>query len=95
MRFVLFHNSQSDLKKILTSGLLCNLLCNLLLPELTAAAGRARVVVVASLLHKRGKMEWKSNLLGDTEKYGDWAGYCNSKLANVLFATEFQRRFGE
>jgi NAD(P)-dependent dehydrogenase (short-subunit alcohol dehydrogenase family) len=48
------------------------------------------VVTVASLAHRNGKMEW-DNLQGE-RKYVPWDAYNNSKLANLLFALELERR---
>ena len=61
-------------------------LTNLLLPQITD-----RVVTVSSGEHRRGTMHfddlnWKS---GD---YSPWAAYRQSKLANLLFILELQRR---
>lgn len=64
-----------------------------LLPALlsTGAAGdRARVVTVSSLLHWGGR---PGPLRGQLEAgYSPQRAYANSKLANVLFALELQRR---
>jgi NAD(P)-dependent dehydrogenase (short-subunit alcohol dehydrogenase family) len=59
-----------------------------LLPLLRA--GRARVVSVSSLAHRQGKILF-DDLHGE-EKYKSWAAYCQSKLANLMFAFELQRR---
>jgi NAD(P)-dependent dehydrogenase (short-subunit alcohol dehydrogenase family) len=61
-------------------------LTNLLLPKLTD-----RVVTVSSLLHLLGKISlkdpnWKSR------PYSAWLAYGQSKLANLLFTSELQRR---
>jgi NAD(P)-dependent dehydrogenase (short-subunit alcohol dehydrogenase family) len=62
------------------------LLTTLLLPAITD-----RVVTVSSQLHARAKLD-----LGDpnwTEhRYNPQTAYANSKLANILFTTELQRR---
>jgi retinol dehydrogenase 14 len=65
------------------------LLTNLLLDLLTASAP-ARVVVVASLGHRRGTMDFDD--LGFERGYGIMRAYGRSKLGNVLFANELARR---
>ncbi len=64
-------------------------LTNLLLPHITG-----RVVTVASLAHRRGKIDtvdpnW------NTRTYRRWEAYGQSKLANLLFTLELQRRLTE
>jgi NAD(P)-dependent dehydrogenase (short-subunit alcohol dehydrogenase family) len=60
-----------------------------LLPQLTAAPG-ARVVTVSSDLHRIGKIDF-DDLQGE-KHYGKWKAYGQSKLANLLFASELGRR---
>jgi NAD(P)-dependent dehydrogenase (short-subunit alcohol dehydrogenase family) len=67
-------------------------LTGLLMPALLAAAA-PRVVTVASLAHRNGKMEW-DNLQGE-RRYSPWGAYNASKLANILFARELDRRARE
>jgi NAD(P)-dependent dehydrogenase (short-subunit alcohol dehydrogenase family) len=62
-------------------------LTGLLLPKLRPGA---RVVTMSSGLHRQGKMNW-ANLQGE-QQYGRWPAYCQSKLANLLFMLELQRR---
>lgn len=50
----------------------------------------SRVVTVSSNLHKQGKIDF-DNLNGEQD-YSKWGAYNNSKLANLLFAYELQRR---
>lgn len=50
----------------------------------------ARVVTVSSLLHRRGKIPFDD--LHAEKKYSERGAYSNSKLANLLFTYEFQRR---
>ena len=61
----------------------------LLLPALLGVPG-SRVVTVSSLVHHRGRLDFAD--LGYTRGYSPDAAYARSKLANLLFAFEFQRR---
>jgi len=65
-------------------------LTGLLLDSLRAADGEARVVTQSSGVHERGEIDF-ADLHGEDE-YGEWDAYAQSKLANVLFAYELQRR---
>jgi NAD(P)-dependent dehydrogenase (short-subunit alcohol dehydrogenase family) len=64
-------------------------LTGLLMPALLAAP-EPRVVTVASLAHRGGKIEF-DNLLSE-RRYSPWGAYNASKLANILFAKELDRR---
>ncbi|MBO3741851.1 oxidoreductase [Actinoplanes flavus] len=64
-------------------------LTGLLLPALLATEG-SRVVTVTSGLHRRGRMAFDD--LMSEHRYGKFRAYCQSKLANVLFALELGRR---
>ncbi|MEO3792043.1 oxidoreductase [Nonomuraea sp. B10E15] len=64
-------------------------LTGLLLPLLLAAPA-ARVVTVASDAHVAGRIDLDD--LGMRHDYGRMAAYARSKLANMLFALELQRR---
>jgi NAD(P)-dependent dehydrogenase (short-subunit alcohol dehydrogenase family) len=64
-------------------------LTGLLLDKLEAAAA-PRVVTAASNMHKMGKIPW--NDLQSEVKYKPYGAYSNSKLANLMFAFELQRR---
>jgi len=64
-------------------------LAGLLMPELLAAAA-PRVVTVASIAHRTGKIEF-DNLHGE-RKYTPRDAYNRSKLANILFARELEKR---
>ena len=64
-------------------------LTGLLLPQFRGAP-TPRVVTVASLAHRTGKIEF-DNLQGE-RSYVPWDTYNNSKLANILFARELDRR---
>ena len=51
---------------------------------------RARVVVVSSSVHRAGRMHWDDLQL--ERSYRKWRAYAQSKLANLLFAFELDRR---
>ncbi|PGF15705.1 short-chain dehydrogenase [Natrinema sp. CBA1119] len=51
----------------------------------------ARVVTVSSGVHESGEIDF-DDLQGE-ESYDKWSAYAQSKLANVLFAYELERRF--
>jgi NAD(P)-dependent dehydrogenase (short-subunit alcohol dehydrogenase family) len=61
-------------------------LTNLLLPSVTG-----RVVTVSSDAHKAGRMDF-DDLNWERKKYRAWRAYGQSKLANLLFTAELQRR---
>ncbi len=61
-----------------------------LLDSLRAADGEARVVTQSSGVHERGEVDFDD--LQSEESYDKWGAYAQSKLANVLFAYELQRR---
>lgn len=61
-----------------------------LLPLLLAAP-EPRVVTVSSNAHKFGRMRL-DDLFFERHRYGRWAAYGQSKLANLLFSAELQRR---
>jgi len=63
-------------------------LTNLLLPSLTATA---RVVTVSSGMHYVGRIDF-DDLNWERKKYRRWRAYGQSKLANLLFTAELQRR---
>ena len=67
----------------------CFALTALLLPKLAQTAG-ARVVVTSSLAHMRGTIDWDD--LGAEHGYNAWLRYNQSKLANLLFVQELDRR---
>lgn len=61
-------------------------LTNLLLPKLTD-----RVVTVSSFMHRMGYLSLK-DLNWESRRYRPWLAYGQSKLANLLFTSELQRR---
>ncbi len=64
-------------------------LTGLLLPQLEASPA-ARVVALASLAHHGGRFRWSD--LNHHNRYRPWPVYCQSKLANLVFARELDRR---
>lgn len=64
-------------------------LTGLLLPALLSAPS-PRVVTVSSMAHWFGSMDF-ADLMSD-RKYEPWAAYSRSKLANLLFMRELDRR---
>ncbi|AQZ61007.1 short-chain dehydrogenase [[Actinomadura] parvosata subsp. kistnae] len=64
-------------------------LTGLLLPRLAERPG-ARVVTVSSDAHAAGRIDFDD--LGLERGYGRMSAYARSKLANLLFALELQRR---
>lgn len=65
------------------------LLTNLLL-DLLNASSPSRIVVVSSKLHNNGKI-LKDDLMLE-KSYGGWAGYANSKVANILHTVALTKR---
>jgi NAD(P)-dependent dehydrogenase (short-subunit alcohol dehydrogenase family) len=61
-------------------------LTNLLLPHITD-----RVVTVSSTAHRMGRIDF-SDLNWERKSYRAWRAYGQSKLANLLFTAELQRR---
>ena len=61
-------------------------LANLLLPKITD-----RVVAVSSLMHWMGYISLR-DLNWTSRPYSAWVAYGQSKLANLMFASELQRR---
>jgi NAD(P)-dependent dehydrogenase (short-subunit alcohol dehydrogenase family) len=61
-------------------------LTNLLLPKLTD-----RVVTVSSMAHWPGRIDL-DDLSWKNRRYSPWLAYSQSKLANLLFTSELQRR---
>jgi NAD(P)-dependent dehydrogenase (short-subunit alcohol dehydrogenase family) len=55
------------------------------------AAPAGRIVTVSSQFHRRGKINFDD--LSAKRRYAKWGAYGQSKLANLLFAFELQRRF--
>lgn len=64
-------------------------LTGLLLPKLLETP-YSRVATTSSSGYLRGQMNWDD--LQSEKKYSAWAGYAQSKLANLLFMRELQRK---
>lgn len=69
-------------------------LAGLLLPALERSASNSgehpRIVTIASIAHKRGKLNF--NDLQSTQSYSPMGSYQQSKLANLMLALELNRR---
>ncbi len=63
-----------------------------LMPALLRARGEARVVSLASLAHRQGRIALDD--LQAEHGYDPWTAYRQSKLAMLMFARELQRRAG-
>ena len=68
------------------------LLTGLLLPQLIASDGRARVVTVASQAHRYTRRAPLTDPRVHDGRYSRWGSYSRSKLANLLFTFELDRR---
>jgi NAD(P)-dependent dehydrogenase (short-subunit alcohol dehydrogenase family) len=62
-----------------------------LLQEAIKRTPNARVVTVSSVAHYRGRMDFDN--LNAERSYDRWGAYGESKVANLLFTYELQRRF--
>jgi NAD(P)-dependent dehydrogenase (short-subunit alcohol dehydrogenase family) len=58
--------------------------------DLLEAADAPRIVQISSLAHRGGKLMWGN--LNAEKSYSRWAFYCQSKLANLIFARDLNRR---
>lgn len=65
-------------------------LTGLLLGTLESTSGQTRVVTHSSGAHERGRIDFED--LHSEESYAKWGAYGQSKLANLLFAYELDRR---
>ena len=70
-------------------------LTNMVLPKLLesgSGSGDARIVNVSSEAHRFGKLEKNDLFYEKAGSYNNWKSYGQSKLANILFANELQRK---
>jgi len=63
----------------------------LLFPKLRASDG-ARVVTVSSTMHRAGRLALYADPFFERSAYSRWPAYGQSKLANLLFTLELDRR---
>ena len=63
-----------------------------MLDVLATTGGESRVVTQSSGLHEQGRIDFDD--LQRERSYDKWAAYAQSKLANVLFGYELDRRLG-
>lgn len=70
-------------------------LVGVLMPLLRKAQTMARVINVSSTAHLGATKELFEGNLMAPDAYTQWGAYCQSKLANVLFSKELDRRFKE
>ncbi|MFW5949627.1 MAG: oxidoreductase [Halolamina sp.] len=61
-----------------------------LLDDLRGTSGESRVVTQSSGVHEQGSIRFDD--LQFEQSYDEWAAYAQSKLANLLFAYELDRR---
>ena len=62
--------------------------------EVLLSTPGSRVVNVSSTAHRPGRIDF-GNLLFENGGYSPFRAYCRSKLANLLFTFQLQRRFRE
>ena len=67
-------------------------LTNMVLPKLLESQRDARIVNVSSEAHRFGKLEKNDLFYEKAGSYNNWKSYGQSKLANILFANELQRK---
>lgn len=65
-----------------------------LLVDLIANTKGSRIVNVSSAAHKYGNIDF-SDLTWEKRKYKAWRAYGDSKIANLYFTYELQRRFND
>lgn len=65
-------------------------LTGLLFDRLVETGGETRIVTQSSALHENGEIDFVDP--NGEESYDEWGAYAQSKLANLLFAYELDRR---
>lgn len=55
-------------------------------------AGKGRIVNVSSIAHRRGEIDLHNLNYENPKSYSPWGAYSRSKLANLLFTFELDRR---
>ncbi|SFG48864.1 NAD(P)-dependent dehydrogenase, short-chain alcohol dehydrogenase family [Halopelagius inordinatus] len=65
-------------------------LTGLLFDALRESSGESRVVTQSSGVHENGEMDFDD--IDGEDGYDEWEAYAQSKLSNLLFAYELQRR---
>lgn len=66
-------------------------LTGLLLPKMPVDSEKSRVVTVSSMMHHRGAIDL-TDLNYEHRGYQAWSAYGQSKLANLMFASELDRK---
>lgn len=66
-----------------------------LLFDLIKNTPKSRIINVSSIAHKKGKIDFDNLLYDDGKSYDSMQAYRRSKLANLLFTYELQRRLAK
>jgi NAD(P)-dependent dehydrogenase (short-subunit alcohol dehydrogenase family) len=61
----------------------------------TGQAFPSRIIVVSSILHKKGRLDLNDLHFTKGRLWSVSRGYNQSKLANILFAKELARRYAQ